>query len=130
MWHDIKKQGIDFRLTKRCVLGKAAYFTQNAELAHRYSKQKQEAAEKSFLEKNDYLCVILCRVILGNYIKFEGNCNNGGSISRPPVSNIFTGQLYDAIYSDKNAMGIQGADQYAIFNNQQVYPEYVVYYKR
>lgn len=128
---DIKKQGIDFRLTKRCVLGRAAYFTQNAELAHRYSKQKSEEAEKKLvIEKSDYFCVVLCRVILGNYIKLEGNCPNGGSISRPPVSNIYTGELYDAIYSDKNAVKIKDADQYAVFDNRQIYPEYIVYYKR
>ena len=126
----IKYQGIDFRLTNRALYGRGAYFTPSAELAHEYSKQKENnvsSLSKIMNLRQKTACMILARALLGNSIEVEDNSIMRNA-NRPPVSNMKNQNLYHSVNSNNNAHHIDKATQYALFDNGQIYPEYIIYY--
>ncbi|KAK3586710.1 hypothetical protein CHS0354_020716 [Potamilus streckersoni] len=106
----ICRQGFDFRLsglTTGTRLGKGSYFAKTAKFADRYT------------ERGNSCIVFLVRVMAGDYT------TGHKTYARPPLKDPRNpcSDLYDSCVDD-----VKNPEIFVIFDNYQVYPEYVIKY--
>lgn len=128
----ILEGGIDFRLSQPTgAMGACAYFADQSIYSHNYCCMAEHSVEHhggyvSPQPVNATLKMLLCRVLLGE-------CAHGCSgLRRPPPKRPSSSDLYDSVSNDPsqatnfNSTGFM----FGVFDNAQVYPEYVIMYQK
>lgn len=109
----ICKQGFDVRLSWNrvgCMYGKGIYFAKDAAFADRYIIPVEEEYK-----------IILANILVGEFVKSNSAC------VRPPQVNPNEkgGKLYDSCVDS-----IKEPKLFVIFANEQIYPAYIITYKK
>ncbi|KAJ8600585.1 hypothetical protein CTAYLR_008174 [Chrysophaeum taylorii] len=123
--------GIDFRLSQTSgAMGACAYFADQSSYSHNYCVMAEHSAEAHRYQRhpgpNGLLKMLVCRVLLGL-------CTTGqAGLRRPPKKPESTTELYDSVSNaPREATNYNSAGyMFGVFDNAQVYPEYVIEYRR
>lgn len=133
----ILQAGIDFRLSLPTgAMGACAYFADQASYSHNYCAMREHSNESNGYNRTggaallnahstpDTYKMLVCRVLLGK-------CTRGVSgLRRPPPLSPGSTELYDSV-SDGPPQSSNYASRgcmFGVFDNAQVYPEYVIHY--
>jgi len=126
----IAESGVDFRLSNtNGALGACAYFADQSAYSHQYSSMADHSAEAHAHRQRQHaptgtLKMLVCRVVLGS-------CGRGqGGLRRPPARP--DGAMHDSV-SNQPGEASNCASQgfmFGVFDNAQVYPEYMIEYRR
>lgn len=128
----ILEGGVDFRLSLPTgAMGACAYFADQSSYSHSYCVMAEHSAEPHYAgqpqqqqQMSAHLKMLLCRVLLGH-------CTLGsGGLRRPPPKHANSTELYDSVSnSPTNAPNYESRGfMFGVFDNAQVYPEYVIEY--
>lgn len=130
----ILEGGVDFRLSLPTgAMGACAYFADQSSYSHSYCVMAEHSAEARYAGQHQpqqpliaHLKMLLCRVLLGH-------CTLGTSgLRRPPLKHANSTELYDSVSnSPANAQNYESRGfMFGVFDNAQVYPEYVIEYRK
>jgi len=141
----VKKQGFDERVSAVTgMFGAGIYFAENASKSNQYipcptCNQGAITTEgQCSCSEPGVFGMLLCRVILGDThicLKYDENKYKGdprNPVRRPPAKTEGGLDLYDSILgeSKKNGADLLKYREFIVYDRRQVYPEYIVYYKR
>ena len=126
----ILDENVDFRLSQITgAMGVCAYFADQASYSDQYCRMPDHSAlvrhRHAGTAATGELKMLVCRVLLGE-------CGRGQPGLRRPPNSGSTGRLCDSVSNDSDKVddcASQGA-MYGVFDNAQVYPEYVIAYTR
>jgi hypothetical protein len=128
LWHGTKPDtaeilatsGFDERVAKLTGLyGAGSYFADAMCKANQYATDVNAAGEH---------CMLYCRVTMGAAFKTTGSHQG---LRRPEENSATPGAPYDSIFAEKGVAheGRQTHNEFIIFRHDQVYPEYIIWYK-
>ncbi|XP_001633051.3 protein mono-ADP-ribosyltransferase PARP12 isoform X2 [Nematostella vectensis] len=111
----ICQQGFDWRLCGKhgTAYGKGSYFASTAAYSHRYSSSNSLYSNRASQQ------MFVAKVLVGSYTV------GSSSYTRPPAKDPAKphGELYDSCVNDEQNPGI-----FVVFDNSQVYPEFLISY--
>jgi hypothetical protein len=103
------------------LYGAGSYF------ADASSKSQQYARPNT----NGHYCMLYCRVVMGSPYMTDRQHNGK---RRPPDNSAFAqiGIPHDSIMAESGVanQGIQINNEYVVFNSDQAYPEYIIWYTK
>jgi len=128
LWHGTKpalaetlsRTGFDARVARDGGLyGAGSYFADASCKANQYAREVNAQGEH---------CMLYCRVTMGNTYCTTGQHQGQ---RRPPPNPKTPGMPYDSILAEQKVAhrGQQGHNEYVVFDNNQVYPEFIIWYK-
>ena len=128
----ILDENVDFRLSQITgAMGACAYFADQSSYSDQYCRMPDHSAlvrhrhAGTAARPQDALKMLVCRVLLGE-------CGRGQPGLRRPPAIPGSGRLNDSVSNNPDTVddcASQGS-MYGVFDNAQVYPEYVVEYTR
>jgi hypothetical protein len=128
----ILDENVDFRLSQITgAMGACAYFADQSSYSDQYCRMPDHSAlvrhrhAGTAARPQDSLKMLVCRVLLGE-------CGRGQPGLRRPPAIGGSGRLNDSVSNNPDTVddcASQGS-MYGVFDNAQVYPEYVIEYKR
>ena len=128
----ILDENVDFRLSQITgAMGACAYFADQSSYSDQYCRMPDHSAlvrhrhAGTAARPQDSLKMLVCRVLLGE-------CGRGQPGLRRPPAIGGSGRLNDSVSNNPDTVddcASQGS-MYGVFDNAQVYPEYVVEYTR
>jgi len=143
----ILSSGIDFRLSQTTgAMGACAYFADQASYSHNYCVMPDHAAQQTtggrgrggagyhrggggggYLGPGATLRMLVCRVLVGD-------CTRGAAgLRRPPAKPTGDGtDLFDSVSNNPDQAHNYSSQgfMFGVFDNAQVYPEYVIEYTK
>lgn len=94
-------------------------------LAECSSKSDEYAHDDTTGPYKDVYCLLLCRVVLGEILRLTA----GGESIHETISAAINSGCYDSVLGDREAS--RGTyREFVVYDDSQVYPEYVILYKR
>eukprot|EP01043_Picozoa_sp_COSAG02_P032794 COSAG02_NODE_2207_length_9517_cov_3.723508_1_plen_916_part_10 len=128
LWHGTKPDvatilatsGFDERVARDTGLyGAGSYFADAACKSNQYATETNAQGEH---------CMLQCRVLMGNHFNTTKNHQNQ---RRPPLNPTTPGQPHDSIFAQTGRAnnGAQAHNEFIVFQKNQVYPEYILWYK-
>lgn len=123
------------------MFGAGLYFYENSSKANQYSHAEECATSgpnppNCTCKKDDEMCMLLCRVILGDALieqNFRGNAPGQFWHARRTAPIKPGGSCYHSVVGESKENYPAAAlllREYVIYECGQVYPEYVIFYKR
>eukprot|EP01135_Chromosphaera_perkinsii_P010150 Nk52_evm16s2039 gene=Nk52_evmTU16s2039 len=125
-------QGLDNRVTSEHgkMFGKGIYFAENSSKSNQYADCSFCGYDNCNGCVDGVFVMFLCRVVLGEpYITSQKIVN----LERPPPKPSGGYGLYDSVFGESQEHIPDSALKYrefVVYNQFQVYPEYIIYYKR
>ncbi|XP_006811173.1 uncharacterized protein LOC102802910 [Saccoglossus kowalevskii] len=117
---EICSDGLDLRRGKIGFFGRGIYFSDNVNKCMLYSVNPDGSCPSKF----PY--ILKCRVLLGDTKEYAPGEKNPDLKTEPIRENRLPGQpkYYDSVKGN-----IMGDDEYILYNNNRVMPEYIITYK-
>jgi hypothetical protein len=132
-WEILARHGFDERVggdSNGGLYGKGSYFADAASKANQYAT---EPICQRPLNAKGHHCMLSCRVTMGDPYMTPSTLSGD---RRPPDNPATPGLPYDSVFAKEGftdngrGPGSQFHNEYVVFSNAQVYPEYVIWYTR
>lgn len=102
-----------------CMYGPGAYFAECSSKSDEYATDAKDGLYKGLR------CLLLCRVVLGEVLHLTA----GGSGAHDLVRAAMESAIYDSVLGDREA-SVGTYREFVVYQENQVYPEYVLLYQR
>jgi hypothetical protein len=127
LWHGtpaaksgtLARHGFDNKVANdRGLYGAGCYFADSSSKSHQYNAAADATGHR---------CMFLCRVAMG--AAHQTKTTHSGE-RRPPDNPVTPGAPYDSIVAEGGVAngGAQKHNEYVVFAENQVYPEYIIWY--
>jgi len=101
------------------MYGPGLYFAECSSKSDEYAIDDQEGIYKGVY------CLLLCRVVLGETLRLT----TGGEATHGMIKSAVESAAYDSVLGDREA-SVGTYREFVVFQEDQVYPEYLILYKR
>lgn len=102
-----------------CMYGPGAYFAECSSKSDEYATDAKDGLFKGLR------CLLLCRVVLGEVLHLTA----GGSGAHELIRTAMESAVYDSVLGDREA-SVGTYREFVVYQECQVYPEYVLLYQR